>query len=222
VATPTDACHALVWQIGDREALERVRRIRALDAHHLMTLLCLDLAQLSVYAAIDTRQFRFLKEWTPGPYTFVLPATREVPKRLLHPSRRTLGVRVPQAPLLRALLETVGEPLLGTTLQLPGDDTPLSEPEDIEAQLSGRVDLVLAGGRSGLEPTTVIDLTGAWCSPLIKSGHESQPAATHCGVCNPGHSRHHAARGRSRLARGAVGRSHRASAGQGVRQSASS
>jgi tRNA threonylcarbamoyl adenosine modification protein (Sua5/YciO/YrdC/YwlC family) len=130
-----------------------------------MTLLCLDLAQLSVYAAIDTRQFRFLKEWTPGPYTFVLPATREVPKRLLHPSRRTLGVRVPQAPLLRALLETVGEPLLGTTLQLPGDDTPLSEPEDIEAQLSGRVDLVLAGGRSGLEPTTVIDLTGD--QPLV-------------------------------------------------------
>lgn len=165
VATPTDACHALVWQIGDREALERVRRIRELDSRHLMTLLCLDLAQLSVYAAIDTRQFRFLKEWTPGPYTFVLPATREVPKRLLHPSRRTLGVRVPQAPLLRALLETVGEPLLGTTLQLPGDDTPLSEPEEIEAQLSGRVDLVLEGGRSGLEPTTVIDLTGD--QPLV-------------------------------------------------------
>ena len=165
VATPTDACHALVWQIGDREALERVRRIRELDSRHLMTLLCLDLAQLSVYAAIDTRQFRFLKEWTPGPYTFVLPATREVPKRLLHPSRRTLGVRVPQAPLLRALLETVGEPLLGTTLQLPGDDTPLSEPEEIEVQLSGRVDLVLEGGRSGMEPTTVIDLTGD--QPLV-------------------------------------------------------
>jgi len=165
VATPTDACHVLVWQIGDREALERVRRIRALDARHLMTLLCLDLAQLSVYAAIDTRQFRFLKEWTPGPYTFVLPATREVPKRLLHPARRTLGVRVPQAPLLRALLDTVGEPLLGTTLQLPGDDTPLSESEDIGAQLSGRVDLVLEGGRSGLEPTTVIDLTGD--QPLV-------------------------------------------------------
>jgi len=165
VATPTDACHALIWRIGDREALERIRRIRELDARHLMTLLCLDLAQLSVYAAIDTRQFRFLKEWTPGPYTFVLPATREVPKRLLHPSRRTLGVRVPNAPLLRALLETMGEPLLGTTLQLPGEDAPLSESEDIEARLSGRVDLVLEGGRSGLEPTTMVDLTGD--QPLV-------------------------------------------------------
>jgi len=165
VVTPTDACHALVWKIGDREALERIRRIRALDDRHLMTLVCLDLAQLSVYAAIDTRQFRFLKEWTPGPYTFVLPATREVPKRLLHPSRRTLGVRVPQAPLLRALLDAAGEPLLGTTLQLPGEDTPLSETEEIEARLSGRVDLVLEGGRSGLEPTTMIDLTGE--QPLV-------------------------------------------------------
>lgn len=160
VATPTDACHALVWQIGDREALERVRRIRALDARHLMTLLCLDLAQLSVYAAIDTRQFRFLKEWTPGPYTFVLPATREVPRRLLHPSRRTLGVRVPQAPLLRALLEAVGEPVLGTTLQLPGEETPLSEADEIAERLAGRVDLILDGGHCGLEPTTMIDLTG--------------------------------------------------------------
>jgi tRNA threonylcarbamoyl adenosine modification protein (Sua5/YciO/YrdC/YwlC family) len=165
VATPTDACHALVWQIGDREALERVRRIRALDARHLMTLLCLDLSQLSIYAAIDTRQFRFLKEWTPGPYTFVLPATREVPKRLLHPSRRTLGVRVPQTPLLRGLLEAVGEPLLGTTLQLPGDEHPLSDSDEILERLDGRIDLVLEGGRVGLEPTTVIDLTGD--QPLV-------------------------------------------------------
>ena len=165
VATPTDACHALVWKIGDREALERVRRIRALDARHLMTLLCLDLSQLSIYAAIDTSQFRFLKEWTPGPYTFVLPATREVPKRLLHPSRRTLGVRVPQTPLLRGLLEAVGEPLLGTTLQLPGDEHPLSDSDEILERLGGRIDLVLEGGRVGLEPTTVIDLTGD--QPLV-------------------------------------------------------
>lgn len=165
VATPTDACHALVWQIGDRDALERVRRIRALDARHLMTLLCLDLSQLSVYAAIDTRQFRFLKEWTPGPYTFVLPATREVPKRLLHPSRRTLGVRVPHTPLLRGLLQAVGEPLLGTTLQLPGDDHPLSDSDEILERLGGRIDLVLEGGRVGLEPTTMVDLTGD--QPLV-------------------------------------------------------
>jgi len=165
VATPTDACHALVWQIGDRDALERVRQIRALDARHLMTLLCLDLSQLSIYAAIDTRQFRFLKEWTPGPYTFVLPATREVPKRLLHPSRRTLGVRVPQTPLLRGLLEAVGEPLLGTTLQLPGDEQALSESDETVERLGGRIDLVLEGGRVGLEPTTVVDLTGD--QPLV-------------------------------------------------------
>ncbi|MFM8555725.1 MAG: L-threonylcarbamoyladenylate synthase [Betaproteobacteria bacterium] len=165
VATPTDACHALVWQIGDRDALERVRQIRALDARHLMTLLCLDLSQLSIYAAIDTRQFRFLKEWTPGPYTFVLPATREAPKRLLHPSRRTLGVRVPQTPLLRGLLEAVGEPLLGTTLQLPGDEQALSESDEIVERLGGRIDLVLEGGRVGLEPTTVVDLTGD--QPLV-------------------------------------------------------
>ena len=165
VATPTDACHALVWRIGDHDALERVRRIRGLDERHLMTLLCRDLSQLSVYAAVDTRQFRFLKEWTPGPYTFVLPATREVPKRLLHRSRRTIGLRVPQTALLRGLLEAVGEPLLGTTLQLPGDDLPLSDPDDIESRLAGRIDLVLEVGRSGIEPTTVIDLTGD--EPLV-------------------------------------------------------
>lgn len=165
VATPTDACHALVWRIGDREALERVRRIRALEARHLMTLLCLDLAQMSVYAAMDTRQFRFLKEWTPGPYTFVLPATREVPKRLLHPSRRTLGARMPCSPILRGLLQEMGEPLLGTTLQLPGDAQPLSDTDEIDSRLDGRIDLIVEGGRSGIEPTTVIDLTGD--SPLV-------------------------------------------------------
>ena len=130
-----------------------------------MTLLCLDLAQMSVYAAMDTRQFRFLKEWTPGPYTFVLPATREVPKRLLHPSRRTLGARMPRSPILRGLLQVMGEPLLGTTLQLPGDAQPLSDTDEIDSRLDGRIDLIVEGGRSGIEPTTVIDLTGDY--PLV-------------------------------------------------------
>ena len=161
VATPTDASHALVWRIGDRDALERVRRIRALDDRHLMTLLCRDLSQLSVYAAVDTRQFRFLREWTPGPYTFVLPATREVPRRLLHPSRRTLGLRMPDTPLLRGLLDELDEPLLGTTLLLPGDDQPLTDTDDIAARLHGRIDLILEGGRTGIEPTTIVDLTGS-------------------------------------------------------------
>ena len=130
-----------------------------------MTLLCRDLSQVSVYAAVNTRQFRFLKEWTPGPYTFVLPATREVPRRLLHPSRRTLGLRVPASPLLQGLLETLGEPLLGTTLQLPGDDLPLSDPDEIIERLSRRVELVIDSASGGIEPTTVIDLTGD--EPLV-------------------------------------------------------
>lgn len=165
VALPTDACWALVWRLGERDALDRVRQIRALDERHLMTLLCRDLSQVSVYAAVDTRQFRFLKEWTPGPYTFVLPATREVPRRLLHPSRRTLGLRVPASVLLQDLLEISGEPLLGTTLQLPGDELPLSDPDEIVQRLSKRIELVIDGGSGGVEPTTVIDLTGD--DPLV-------------------------------------------------------
>lgn len=165
VALPTDACWALVWRLGERDALDRVRQIRALDERHLMTLLCRDLSQVAVYAAVNTRQFRFLKEWTPGPYTFVLPATREVPRRLLHPSRRTLGLRIPVSPLLRGLLETLDEPLLGTTLQLPGDDLPLSDPDEIVERLSRRVELVIDSASGGIEPTTVIDLTGD--EPLV-------------------------------------------------------
>lgn len=160
VATPTDASTALVWRLGEREPLDRVRRLRGLDERHLMTLLCRDLSQLSVYAAINTRQFRFLKEWAPGPYTFVLPASREVPRRLLHPSRRTIGLRVPDSALLRALLETVGEPLLGTTLQLPDEEGVLVDTELIAERLRGRIELVLDCGVGGAEPTTVIDLTG--------------------------------------------------------------
>jgi tRNA threonylcarbamoyl adenosine modification protein (Sua5/YciO/YrdC/YwlC family) len=160
IAAPTDASTALLWRLGEREPLERVRRLRGLDDRHLMTLICRDLSQLSLYAAITTRQFRFLKEWAPGPYTFVLPASREVPKRLLHPSRRTLGLRVPDSVLLRGLLDALGEPLLGTTLQLPGDELPLADSEQIADRLAGRIELILACGPGGTEPTTVIDLTG--------------------------------------------------------------
>lgn len=160
IAAPTDASTALLWRLGEREPLERVRRLRGLDDRHLMTLICRDLSQLSLYAAITTRQFRFLKEWAPGPYTFVLPASRGVPRRLLHPSRRTLGLRVPDSVLLRGLLDTLGEPLLGTTLQLPGDELPIADSEEIADRLAGRIELVLACGPGGTEPTTVIDLTG--------------------------------------------------------------
>ncbi len=165
IACPTDASHAFIWRLGEREPLERVRRIRNLDDRHPMTLICRDLSQLATYAAIDTRQFRFVKEWTPGPYTFLLPATREVPRRLLHPSRRTLGLRVPDSELLKGLLEALGEPVLGTTLQLPGDETPLCDSAEIEERLGGRIDLIIDDGSAGVEPTTVIDLTGD--EPLV-------------------------------------------------------
>lgn len=160
IAMPTDASTALLWRLGEREPLERVRRLRGLDDRHLMTLICGDLSQLSTYAAINTRQFRFIKEWAPGPYTFILPATREVPKRLLHPSRRTLGLRVPDSILVKGLLDAVGEPLLGTTLLLPGDDTVMVDSDEIAERLHGRIELVLSCGPGGAEPTTVIDLTG--------------------------------------------------------------
>lgn len=164
-ALPTDACYVLAWRLGDREALEQVRRIRDLDERHLMTLLCRDLSELSTFAQVDTRQFRFLKQWTPGPRTFVLPATREVPKRLLHPSRRTIGLRIPDHPVALGVLEALGEPLLGTTLQWPGESLPLSDPDEIAARLSRRVALVVDAGATGVEPTSVIDLTGD--EPLV-------------------------------------------------------
>lgn len=158
IAYPTDSCYALGCHIGDKAALERVRRIRDADRHHHFTLVCRDLTEIAKYARVDTWQFRLLKACTPGPYTFLLPATREVPRRLQHEKRRTIGIRVPdhQVPLL--LLEELGEPLMSSTLILPGDDHPLTEPADILARLEHQVDAVLDGGNCGLEPTTVVDL----------------------------------------------------------------
>ncbi len=162
---PTDACFVLAWSMGAREPLERVRAIRGLDDRHLMTLICRDLSQLSQFAQVDTRQFRFLKERTPGPFTFVLPATREVPRRLLQPSRRTIGLRVPDSVVVAALLEAYGGPVLATTLQMPGDDTPLSDADEIETRLAKRIDALIDSGSPGVEPTTVIDLSGE--EPLV-------------------------------------------------------
>ncbi len=157
---PTDSCYALGCQLGDKGAMERIRRIRQVDERHHFTLVCRDLSELGQYAVVDNIQFRMLKTFTPGCYTFILKASREVPKRLLNPKRHTIGVRVPDHNVVRALLQEMGEPILSSTLQLPGDDLPLNDVDDIRTRLQHDVDVVLDGGGCGVEMTTVIDLTG--------------------------------------------------------------
>ncbi|HEX9685871.1 MAG TPA: L-threonylcarbamoyladenylate synthase [Burkholderiales bacterium] len=162
---PTDSCYALGCRIGDKAAMERMRAIRQVGERHPFALVCRDLAELAIYATVDNRQFRLLKRATPGSYTFILRATREVPKRLLHPSRKTIGLRVPDHRVVQALLAELGEPLLSSTLHLPGDELPLNDARDIRDRLEHAVDLVLDSGSCGITPTTVVDLTGE--VPLI-------------------------------------------------------
>ena len=158
IVYPTDSCYALGCRIGDKEALDRIRMLRRLEPGHNFTLVCRDLSELATYARVDNAAYRFLRALTPGPYTFILQATREVPRRLQHPRRRTIGIRVPDHRITQALLEEVGEPLLSVTCQLPDDEFPMTDPEVIRERLRGRVDLVIDGGACGVEPTTVIDL----------------------------------------------------------------
>lgn len=160
VAAPTDSSYALVCHLDDKGAVERLRRIRGVDDKHHLTLLCRDLSEIAVYAKVDNRQYRLLKSATPGPYTFILEATKEVPRRLSHPSRKTIGLRVPEHAILQALLEELGQPLLGTTLIPQGETMPLNDPQEIRALLEKQVDLVIDGGSCRLEPTTVVDLSG--------------------------------------------------------------
>jgi tRNA threonylcarbamoyl adenosine modification protein (Sua5/YciO/YrdC/YwlC family) len=160
VALPTDACYALAARLDDKAAVERLRRIRGIDEKHHLTLLCRDLSEIALYSRVDNAQYRLLKAATPGAYTFILEATKEVPRRLSHPSRKTIGLRVPDNAIAQALLAELGQPLLGTTLILPGDEHPLSDPEEIRDGLTKQIDLVIDGGACRLEPTTVIDLTG--------------------------------------------------------------
>ncbi|WP_211451547.1 L-threonylcarbamoyladenylate synthase [Collimonas antrihumi] len=160
VALPTDCCYALVCQLDDKDAVERVRRIRGVDDKHHLTMLCRDLSEISLYAKVDNRQFRQLKSATPGAYTFILEATKEVPRRLSHPARKTIGLRVPQHGIVSAVLEELGQPLIGTTLILPGEEHALTDPEEVRDQLQKQIELVIDGGACSLEPTTVIDLTG--------------------------------------------------------------
>lgn len=158
IAYPTDSSYALGCRIGEKSAVERIRRIRLLDDKHNFTLVCCDLSELGIYAKVDTSAFRLLKAYTPGPYTFILNATREVPRMLLHPKRRTIGVRVPQHPITLALLEALGEPLMSVSLILPGDDEALGDAWEIRERLEHFVDLVIEGGPGGLQPSTVISL----------------------------------------------------------------
>lgn len=160
VALPTDSCYALVCHLDDKGAVERLRRIRGVDDKHHLTLLCRDLSEIAQYARVDNRQYRLLKAATPGPYTVILEATKEVPRRLSHPSRKTIGLRVPENRIVHALLEELGQPLLGTTLILPGDDDPLTDPDMVQEHLARQIELVIDGGACSFEPTTVIDLTG--------------------------------------------------------------
>ena len=158
IAYPTDSCYALGCHVGDAEALERIRRIRQADKNHHFTLVCRDLSEIAKYARVDTPVFRLLKAHTPGPFTFLLPATRETPKRLQHPKRRTIGIRVPEHPVPHLLLAELGEPLMSSTLLLPGDETPLTDADQIRDRLDGVLDAILDGGHCGIDPTTVVDL----------------------------------------------------------------
>ncbi len=160
VALPTDSSYALVCHLDDKAAVDRLRRLRGVDEKHHLTLLCRDLSEIATYARVDNKLYRLLKAATPGPYTFILEATREVPRRLSHPSRKTIGLRVPEHAIAQALLEELRQPLLGTTLILPGSDVPLNDPEEIRDALQKRVELVIDGGGCSLLPTTVVDLTG--------------------------------------------------------------
>lgn len=170
---PTDSGYALGCKLGNKSALERIRRLRQLDKNHNMTLVCRDLSQLGTYAKVPNSIFRLLKAFTPGSYTFILNATHEVPRLMLHPKRKTLGLRVPENKITLALLDCLEGPLMSTTLILPGAKAPLSEPEAIRDLLGTQVDLIIDGGNCGQEPTTVVDLTGDY--PVILREGKGDP-----------------------------------------------
>lgn len=169
VAFPTDSCYAIGCRLGDKDAVERIRAIRRVDERHHLTLMCRDLSEIAQFARVDNAQYRLLKATTPGSYTFILEGTRELPRRVLHPKRKTIGLRVPAHPVALALLEQLNEPLLTSTLILPGDESPLTEGWEIQERLDEQIDLILDGGHCGTEPTSVIDLTGS-LPVLLRAG----------------------------------------------------
>lgn len=160
IAYPTDSSYAIGCHIGDKPAMDRIRRIRRTDKDHNFTLVCSDLAEISQYARIDNWAYRMIRSMTPGPYTFILPATRGVPKRLQNPKRRTIGLRVPDHAVVRAMLDTLGEPIMSSTLTLPDDDMPLTDALQIEERIGHEIDVIVDAGPAGIEPTSVIDLSG--------------------------------------------------------------
>ena len=172
IAYPTDSCYALGCHLGDATAQQRLRRVRGVDERHHLTLMCRDLSEISTYAQVDNVQYRLLKKITPGSYTFILQASREVPRRLLHPRRKTIGMRVPEHAVAHALLAALGEPLLSATLVLPGDALPLNDAQEIRVRLEHSLDLVLDSGSCGIVPTTMVDLTGA-APELLRQGKGS-------------------------------------------------
>ena len=159
VAYPTDSSYAIGCHIGDKRAMDRIRRIRQTDKKHNFTLVCRDLSEISTYARVDNWAYRLMKSMTPGPYTFILQATREVPKRLQNPKRRTIGIRVPDNTIVNAILIVLGEPIMSSTLQLPGDDMPISDAIEVDQRIGHAIELIVDGGATGIEPTSVIDLS---------------------------------------------------------------
>jgi tRNA threonylcarbamoyl adenosine modification protein (Sua5/YciO/YrdC/YwlC family) len=168
IAYPTDSSYALGCHIGDKKAMDRIHRIRRTDKSHNFTLVVRDLSEISLYARVDNSVYRLLKSLTPGPYTLILQATREVPKRLQNPKRRTIGLRVPDHPIVAALLDALEEPIMSSTLMLPGDDMPLTDPREIDRRIGHEIELIIDAGPTGIEPTTVIDLSGGTVEILRK------------------------------------------------------
>ena len=160
IVYPTDSAYAIGCHLGDKQAADRIKRIRRLDDKHNFTLMCRDLSDIGVFAKVDNTQYRLLKNFTPGAYTFILDATSEVPRRLLHPKRKTIGMRVPDNAIVQALLAELGEPIMSSTLILPGDEDRMTDPYDIRETLEHELDLIIDGGFCGLEATTVVNMTG--------------------------------------------------------------
>ena len=175
VAVPTDSSYALACHLDDKDAVDQLRRIRQVDEKHHLTLLCRDLSELASYARVDNRQYRLLKLGTPGPYTFILEATKEVPRRVSHPSRRTIGLRVPAHTVAQGLLDVLGQPLLGTTLIPPGESEPLNDPQEIRARFEKQLQAIVDAGACKRQPTTVVDLSGP--EPVLVRVGRGDPAA---------------------------------------------
>jgi len=165
VVYPTDSCYAFGFHMGDKAPIKEIQRIRQTDKKHNFTLVCRDLSEIAAYAKVDNWCYRSLKAHTPGPYTFILQATRDVPRRLQNEKRKTVGIRIPEHPITQALLEDLGEPIMSSTLLMPGDELPMTDCDEMAHRLRGEVDLIVDGGSCGIEPTTVIDLTGSF--PVI-------------------------------------------------------